>query len=123
MQQRKAAIADRLRQAGVPIQHSGVSHGGAQREAAGSAPGDGNSTQLASHPQQHVLQGDGAHGSSGEADAAAGSSDAASAGAGHAAAAAAPGGEVRIEVEHGFRQWMREVSGERGEATLGVFWM
>lgn len=44
VQQRKAAIADRLRQAGIVIKHSGVPGGDAQQEAAGTAGPSGGST-------------------------------------------------------------------------------
>ncbi|PRW33020.1 ubiquitin-like modifier-activating enzyme ATG7 isoform X1 [Chlorella sorokiniana] len=79
VQQRKTAIADRLRQAGIPIEHSGVPGGAAQEQAAGSAL-DGGSTSGAA--------GDGAA----------------------SAAGAATNAEVRVAVEQGFHQWMKEVS-------------
>lgn len=130
VQQRKAAIADRLRQAGIPIDHSGVPGGGAQQEAAGSAPGGSSgggstssSTCHARCTQQHMPRGDSAHGSLGQTGAAAGGSHdgqggAVAAGDGDAApaldgaAAAAQGGDVCIDVERSFHQWMQEVSGD-----------
>lgn len=132
VQQRKAAIADRLRQAGIPIKHSRVPGGGAQQEAAGSAPGGssgggggsaGSSTCHARCTQQHMPRGDSTHGSLGQTGAAAGGSHggrggAVAAGDGDAAppldgaAGAAQRGDVCIDVERGFRQWMREVSGD-----------
>ena len=130
VQQRKAAIADRLRQAGIPIDHSGVPGGGAQQEAAGSAPGGSrggggtsNSAYHASCTQQHMPRVDSAHGSLGQTGAAAGGSHggrggAVAAGDGDAAstpdcaAGAEQGGDVCIDVERSFRQWMQEVSGD-----------
>lgn len=90
MQQRKAAIADRLRQAGITINHSGVPSGDGQQEAAGSAGPGSSRTHSSTHA---AADGGGASALVGTAD-------------------SAPNGEVRIGVERGFRRWMREVSGQ-----------
>ena len=90
VQQRKAAIADRLRQAGIVIKHSGVPGGDAQQEAAGTAGPSGGSTSGSAHD---TADGDSASALDGTAN-------------------GAQNGEVRIDVERGFRRWMREVSGQ-----------
>lgn len=142
MQQRKAAIADRLRQAGIPIKHSGVPGGGAQQEAAGSAPGfafgggggsagTSNSTYHATRPGQQMPRGDSAYGSwvaagaaadgtHGSRDDAAEAADCGAASALDGTADAAQGGDVCIDVERGFHQWMKEVSGACGSGMKGL---
>lgn len=109
VQQRKAAIADRLRQRSIPIERGGAPMGAAQQEAAGSGA---SSSRLGSHAGQRLDRGDSAFGSlSPGVDASSGSSGSSSEAA-SAAGGAAGQGEVRIDMEPGFRRWMKEVSGE-----------
>ena len=113
VQQRKAAIADRLRQQGIPVKSSGVPAGAAQQEAAGSGASGG-------HARQRLPRGDSAFkfGSLAEPGPAA---DASSGSGSCGRAAGAPeglagDGEVRLDMEGGFQRWMQEVSGEAKHA-------